>query len=82
MLEVLLKNHPNLRNSIDTSEARFRDNPRDTRLRTHALRKKLHGKYAFSVNGDIRIVFEWSGKTTARFLAIGSHKKVYGRIKE
>lgn len=81
MLEALLKSNPTLRDSVDTSESRFRDNPGDTRLRTHALRKKLQGKHAFSVTDDIRIIFEWVGKTTARFLAIGPHKKVYGRKK-
>jgi len=37
----------------------------------------MKGKWAFSVTDDIRIVYEWLGKTTVRFLAIGRHSKVY-----
>lgn len=57
----------------------FNKNPLDTRLKVHPLRKKLQGKWAISVTGDIRIVFEWIGKHTVRFLKIGSHSKVYAR---
>ena len=59
----------------------FRKNPEDTRLRIHALRERMEGKWAFSVTGDTRIVFEWLGKNTARLLAIGPHKVVYERQK-
>lgn len=55
----------------------FRKNPDDTRLDNHALTKPMEGKWAFSITDDIRIVYEWLGKTTVRFLAIGRHKKVY-----
>lgn len=57
----------------------FIKNSNDTRLKNHALRKRMKGKFAFSITGDIRIVFEWLGKRTVRFLAIGGHKKVYTR---
>lgn len=55
----------------------FQKNYKDTRLKTHALKKKMEGKWAFSVDNDVRVVFEWLGKTTVRFLAIGDHNKVY-----
>jgi mRNA-degrading endonuclease YafQ of YafQ-DinJ toxin-antitoxin module len=55
----------------------FRKNYKDTRLLTHPLHKHLKGKYAFSVTNNHRIIFEWVGKSTARFLAIGTHKEVY-----
>jgi len=54
-------------------------NPDDSRLYNHALRKRMKGKYAFSITGDIRIVYEWLGKQKVRFLAIGGHNKVYTR---
>lgn len=56
----------------------FRKNPKDTRLHTHALRKRMRGKYAFSVTDDVRIIFVRTGKSTVRFLAIGKHTDVYG----
>ena len=37
----------------------------------------MKGKFAFSITNDIRIIYEWLGKNTVRFLAIGGHKKVY-----
>ena len=55
----------------------FRKNPQDTRLDNHPLTKSLKGKYAFSIDDDIRIVYEWIGKSTVRFLGIGKHSKVY-----
>lgn len=55
----------------------FEKNPEDTRLDNHALKKKMKGKWAFSITGDIRIVHKWTGKKTVRFLAIGPHIKVY-----
>ena len=58
---------------------RFRRNPKDTRLKVHALKKRMRGKWAFSVTHDMRIVFEWLGKSTVRFLAIGKHGDVYRR---
>ena len=58
----------------------FRKNPNDSRLCNHALTKRMKGKFAFNITGDIRIVYEWLGKNTARFLAIGTHHKVYKKV--
>lgn len=55
----------------------FRYNPDDTRLDNHLLTKRMEGKWAFSITGDIRIVYEWIGKRDVRFLAIGTHTEVY-----
>lgn len=55
----------------------FRNNPQDTRLRNHALTRSMASKWSFSITGDIRIVYEWLGKNTVRFLAIGTHQEVY-----
>lgn len=57
----------------------FRRNTNDTRLANHPLHKKMKGYWAFSVNDDMRIVYEWVGKTTVRFLAIGRHETVYAK---
>lgn len=57
----------------------FKENPDDTRLDNHTLIKPMAGKWAFSITDDIRIVYEWIGRTTVRFLAIGGHKIVYKR---
>jgi len=55
----------------------FQKNPQDTRLGTHPLKRKMTGRYSFSVTDDIRIIFEWIGPLDVRFLAIGPHHRVY-----
>jgi mRNA-degrading endonuclease YafQ of YafQ-DinJ toxin-antitoxin module len=60
---------------------RFKRIPKDSRLANHALKRWMKDKWAFNVDDDIRIVYEWLGKTTVRFLAIGPHHKVYKKEK-
>jgi len=76
-LEDLLNSEPELENAIKQRIKLFRTNPQDTRLGNHSLTGRLKDKWAFSITEDIRIVYEWLGKTNARFLTIGSHTKVY-----
>jgi len=76
-LDKLIKETPDISNEIDKRVKWFRKNSNDTRLDNHALTSRMEGKWAFSITSDIRIVYEWLGKKTARFLAIGSHKKAY-----
>ena len=59
----------------------FRKNPQDTRLDNHVLTKKMEGKCSFSITEDIRIIYEWVGLSTVRFLDIGPHAKVYRKIR-
>jgi len=77
MYRNLTRNDPDLADKIADIIHLFEKNPLDTRLKNHALRKRMKGKWAFSVTSDIRIVYEWKGKTIVRFLAIGPHKAVY-----
>lgn len=81
-LEELLFENPDLQITIKQSIYRFQLNPLGTRLSNHPLTRRLEGKWAFSVTGDIRIVYEWIGKSTIRFLEIGPHIKVYSKPKE
>lgn len=41
----------------------------------------MEGQWAFSIDNDIRVVYQWLGKSAVRFLAIGSHLQVYPRQK-
>lgn len=79
MLNELISQDNSLEQVIVERIKWFQGNPQDTRLDNHSLSKKMAGKWAFSITDDIRIVYEWLTKTTVRFLAIGGHKKVYGR---
>lgn len=76
-LKDLLNSEPGLEVTIKQRIKLFRRNPQDTRLDNHPLTGRLKDKWAFGITEDIRIVYEWLSKTTARFLAIGSHIKVY-----
>ena len=60
----------------------FEKNPADTRIRNHPLHRSMKGKWAFSVTGDIRIIYEWLGTNTVRFLAIGDHPQIYSKKRE
>lgn len=79
LLDELRFGNPELEVEINKRIRWFKKNPRDTRLAHHSLTKRMAGKWAFSITGDIRIVYEWLNKTTVRFLAIGRHQKVYQR---
>jgi len=77
MYRELVSGNPSLSKEVAKRILRFKKNSNDSRLRNHALTKKMKGKFAFSITDDIRIVYEWFGKSTARFLVIGTHNKVY-----
>lgn len=79
LLDELYVENPELELEVIKRIQWFRSNPDDTRLDNHPLTKRLEGKWAFSITDNIRIVYEWLGKTTVRFLAIGGHGKVYKR---
>lgn len=51
----------------------FRKNPKHPSLKTHKLNGILAGYFSFSVDHQIRIVFEYGTKDTVHFLKIGSH---------
>ena len=78
-LKELVEESPDINKEIDKRIKWFQKNPEDTRLDNYPLRKSMEGKWAFSAKEDIRIVYEWLSKTRVRFLAIGSHHKVYSR---
>lgn len=77
MYRDLVKNDPELLDLVADAIRVFEKNPDDTRLRNHALKKSMKGRWAFSITSDIRIVYRWVGKNVVRFLAIGPHRKVY-----
>ncbi|MEK7501389.1 MAG: type II toxin-antitoxin system mRNA interferase toxin, RelE/StbE family [Patescibacteria group bacterium] len=72
-----LKQYKRLDNFIqDLAEEReiiFRDNPFDSRLKTHKLSGRFEGYYAFSVNYSYRIIFNFVGENTVKFFQVGTH---------
>ena len=61
---------------LNAALRRFVADPRDPLLRTHKLRGKLDGYWAFSVEGDLRVLFRWDGDVV-RLIDLGSHDQVY-----
>jgi len=56
----------------------FIDDPYNQRLRNHPLRGVLKGIRAFSVTGDIRIIFEEiDDYILVIFLDVGKHAQIY-----
>lgn len=52
----------------------FRQNPFDSKLKTHKLKGKLSGFLSFSVGFKYRIVFEFTNdKKTVHFHSVGDH---------
>lgn len=52
-------------------------NPRHPILRLHALKGNLSGLYAFSLGGDLRVIFERVGQNHILLHKIGTHNQVY-----
>ncbi len=75
----LLSKNQDLVEEVDKRIKWFRDKPSDTRLGNHQLTGKLAGRWAFSITGEIRILYKLIGKNRVIFLAIGGHNKVYAR---
>ena len=57
----------------DSKTAWFKANAYDARLKTHALSGKLEGYYAFWVNREYRILFQFLSTNEALFIDIGTH---------
>lgn len=56
----------------------FSKNPLEKSLHNHQLKGALKGLRAFSVTGDVRIIFqEFDGYVNVLFIAIGTHSQVY-----
>ena len=46
-------------------------------LKNHKLTGKLSGYYAFSITGDIRVIYFYNSASEATFIDVGSHNQVY-----
>ena len=55
----------------------FLEKPFFPQLRTHKLSGKLAEQWAFSIDDDFRIVFEFVGKDQVLLIDVGSHDEVY-----
>jgi addiction module RelE/StbE family toxin len=72
-----VKKNENLRRRFWQRMELFLGSPFSAQLRTHKLSGKLEGQWAFSVDDDCRVVFEFIGEDKVLLIDIGSHDEVY-----
>ena len=63
-----------LKTIAEKKELIFRQNPFDSRLKTHRLTGKLKNFWSFSLDFRHRIIFEIVDEKTIWFHAVGTHK--------
>ena len=55
----------------------FTGNPYDPRLRTHKLSGELKEYWSFTIEYDVRVIFQFVPKNHVIFEDIGTHDEVY-----
>lgn len=60
--------------SAEKKEKLFRQNPFDASLKTHKLTGKFKEYYAFSIDYQYRIIFEFAGSDIIWFHSVGTHE--------
>lgn len=55
----------------------FTGNPYDPRLRTHKLSGELKEYWSFTIEYDVRVIFQFVPKNRVIFEDIGTHDEVY-----
>lgn len=73
-----IKSKENLANRFEERYDLFEKNPDNPVLKDHALGGKLQNHRAFSITGDIRVVY-YIFEDTIYFIDIGTHNQVYGK---
>ena len=69
--------HAHLKRQFREKMALFLKEPFDSQLRTHKLSGKLKGTWAFSINDDYRVLFEFIDDDKALLIDFGTHDDVY-----
>lgn len=70
--------HANLAKRFEERYDLFVEDQSHEQLKDHPLTGKLKGNRAFSVTGDIRVVY-YIFEETAYFIDIGTHNQVYAK---
>ncbi len=63
-----------IRDKVKEREYIFRENPFDSQLKTHKLNGRLAGLWAFSVDYQTRIIFEFQNQNSVALHEIGGHE--------
>lgn len=68
---------PHLKKQFWEKMELFLDDPFSPMLRTHKLSGNLKGTWAFSINDDYRIIFEFLTRNKILLIDFGTHDEVY-----
>ncbi len=63
-----------VKKKAEKCETIFRKNPYDSRLKTHKLKGVFYDYYAFSINFQYRIIFEFKEGGVVWFHSVGTHE--------
>lgn len=67
-----------IQDKVDQALVKFRNDPFDKTLKNHNLQGRLSHQRAFSVTGDVRIIFEERDSyCLVVMLDVGTHNQVY-----
>ena len=72
-----VKSNPGIENKFWKLISFFEKDPFHSTLKTHKLSGKLKGQWAFVVEYDCRVIFEFIGKNKVALIDIGTHDEVY-----
>ena len=72
-----MKANPRLRARFWERLGEFLEEPYSAHLRTHKLGGKLAGKWAFSVDDDYLVLFEFIDSDSVLLIDVGTHDEVY-----
>lgn len=62
-----------VKRAAERKEKWFRDDPFDSRLKTHKLHGMLLGFYSFSIHFRYRIIFAFAKDKVVEFYSVGDH---------
>jgi len=68
---------PEIKLLAEKKEIIFRKDPFDKSLETHKLHGQFKDSWAFSINREYRIVFDFYTKNVVWFNTVGTHEEVY-----
>lgn len=67
-----------LQTKVQTTIAKFVENPHLPSLKNHKLKGLMSNKRAISVSGNVRLIFEQQDRyTVVTFVDVGGHDQVY-----
>ncbi len=72
-----VKRNHRLRTKFWERLGEFIEEPFSSQLRTHKLSGKLAGQWAFSVDDDYRVLFEFISNDSVLLIDVGTHDEVY-----